>query len=258
MPGFAKTVDQKGTEPSANSIHSGFASGRSHCPACAGALSSSAPRHARMRRSPFRTTDNCLAERRTAPRERRGRSELPGSCEPSVLRLRLVERRVDLRNLRGLPRLVRAPAVVDAGLAAERQVEVAEAVAAVGADLLQRREQCLPLVVAAVERAVGRTDVDAAVPPEAGGSRDQLADDHVLLQTEQAVDLALDRGVGQHLRRLLEGGGGEERLGRQRGLGDAEDQRLVRRLLALGLADALVLALEDELVDQLAGQQLGV
>ena len=91
--------------------------------------------------------------------------------------------------------------------------------------------------------ASGRANVDAAaartarssMPPvllQTGRGRDQLADDHVLLQAEQPVDLALDRRVGQHLRRLLEGGGREERLGRERGLRDPEDQRLERRLLA--------------------------
>jgi hypothetical protein len=43
--------------------------------------------------------------------------------------------------------------------------------------------------------------------------RDQLADDHVLLQAEQAVDLALERRVGEHLGGLLEGGRRQERVG---------------------------------------------
>jgi hypothetical protein len=45
---------------------------------------------------------------------------------------------------------------------------------------------------------------------------------------------------------------------RERGLRDPEDQRLVRRLLALLLLDARVLLLEDDLVHELAGQELGV
>ena len=68
----------------------------------------------------------------TSARPRRSPAESPG--------LRLVERRVDLRYLLGLARLVRDAAVVDAGLAAEREVDAGEAVT-VGADLLERREQ---------------------------------------------------------------------------------------------------------------------
>ena len=87
-----------------------------------------------------------------------------------------------------------------------------------------------PRYAAAGTFSVGSISI-VAVPLEAGRRRDQLADDHVLLEAEQAVDLALDRRVGQHLRRLLEGGRREERLGRERRLRDPEDQRLEGRLL---------------------------
>src|SRR5437763_212767 len=109
-------------------------------------------------------------------------------------------------------------------------------------------------------RAVDRDYLARPVPLEARRRRDELPDDDVLLQAEQPVDLALDRRVGEHLRRLLEGGGGEERLRRERRLRDPENQRLEGRLLALLLAlgDARVLALEDDLVDELPRQQVGV
>ena len=74
----------------------------------------------------------------------------------------------------------------------------------------------------------GRLDLDRAVALEPGGRRDQLADDHVLLQAREAVDLALERRVGEHLRGLLEGGRRQERVRGQRGLGDAEDDLLER------------------------------
>ena len=46
------------------------------------------------------------------------------------------------------------------------------------------------------------------------------------------VDLAVDRGLGEHLGRLLERGGRDEDSGRERRLGDAEQQRLGDRRLA--------------------------
>ncbi len=63
---------------------------------------------------------------------------------------------------------------------------------------------------------------------------DQTADDDVFLQALQAVGLAGDRRFRQHLGRFLEGRGRDEGRGLQRGLGDAEQDRLaVGRLLAL-------------------------
>ena len=85
--------------------------------------------------------------------------------------------------------------------------------------------------IAAGQR-LGRLDLDPPVALEPRGGRDQLADDHVLLEAVEAVDLALERRVGEHLRRLLEGGRREERVGVQRGLGDAEDDLLGLRRLA--------------------------
>ena len=79
---------------------------------------------------------------------------------------------------------------------------------------------------------LGRLDLNPAVALETGRRRDQLADDDVLLEAVQAVDLALERRVGQHLRGLLEGGRGQERVGVQRGLRDPEDDLLGLRGLA--------------------------
>src|SRR4029079_6126087 len=44
----------------------------------------------------------------------------------------------------------------------------------------------------------GGLDRDRAVVLEAGRGRDQLADDHVLLETDKAVAFALESGVGEH------------------------------------------------------------
>jgi hypothetical protein len=67
--------------------------------------------------------------------------------------------------------------------------------------------------------------------------------------------LALDRGLGEHAGRLLEGGGRQPRVGRQRRLGDPhEDLAAVGRLAAL-VDDAAVLLGEALTVDQLPGQE---
>src|SRR6185503_2154342 len=109
----------------------------------------------------------------------------------------------------------------------ERRAEPAEALAVVQAKLggelvaLEQRD-----VVDAAGERLRRLDLDRAVALEARRRRDQLPDDDVLLQAGQAVDLALERGVGQHLGGLLEGGRRQERVRRQRRLGDAEDDLL--------------------------------
>src|SRR4029453_8275996 len=153
--------------------------------------------------------------------------EAPGLPRYGCSYLLVVERRVDLWDLLRLGRFLRLRLVVLRRLAAEVEPEAREvdAIAAVGVDLLERGQQGLALV-GLLRHPFGGPDVDRAVPLQPGGGRDQLPDDHVLLQAQQAVDLALDRGVGQHLRRLLEGGGREERLRRERRLRDPEDQRL--------------------------------
>src|SRR6478752_6307689 len=102
-----------------------------------------------------------------------------------------------------------------------------------------------------------RLDRDRAVMLEAGRGRDQLADDHVLLQANEFVPFALEGGVGEHLGRLLEGGCGKERFGRKRGLGDPEDD-----LLAFGSGTALFLdffvqPFEAAAILELPGQEAG-
>ena len=100
----------------------------------------------------------------------------------------------------------------------------------------------------------GRGDVLRRAAP----GRDQLADDHVLLEADQVVLGAVDGGLGEHPGRLLEGRGGEERRRVQRRLGDAEQDRLRRRGLAALGEDAVVDLLEVEAIDELGRQQLAV
>src|ERR1700751_946119 len=68
-------------------------------------------------------------------------------------------------------------------------------------------------------------EAHVAVVLHAGPSRNQAADDDVFLQAAQVIDSPLNGSFGQHTRRLLEGGGRDERLGRERSLRDAEQQR---------------------------------
>ena len=74
-----------------------------------------------------------------------------------------------------------------------------------------------------------------AVGIEAGAGGDQLADDDILLQAHQVVHLALDSGLGEDLGGLLEGGGGEEGVRGQRGLGNTHEKLGIGRFLQ-GLA----------------------
>src|SRR4051812_48974048 len=105
---------------------------------------------------------------------------------------------------------------------------------------------------------LGRLDLEAAVATETRGRRDQLPDDHVLLEAEQAIRLALERRVREDLGGLLERGGRQERVGRKRGLGDAEDDLLDRRLLLLRLVQIVVGRRNLVAVGELAGQVVGV
>src|SRR5436190_17758898 len=185
-----------------------------------------------------RKTSRKLRETVSGPANKTGAASRP---PPSQGRIRassglFVERRLDLGGLGRLERIVTVTAV-RLRLAAEVEAEGREVGSlAVRPDLLECGEQLLlgrrPLEGGG-RHVLARADLDRPVLLQPRRRRDQLPDDDVLLQAEQPVDLALDRGVGQHLRRLLEGGRRQEGLRRERGLRDAEDERLVRRRLLL-------------------------
>src|SRR5688572_13681071 len=85
-----------------------------------------------------------------------------------------------------------------------------------------------PLRGAAVAMLVRKATVDKACP-----RGDELADDHVLLQTEERVSCGTDRRARQHLDRMLERGSREERVCAQRSLGHTkQDFREPGRLFA--------------------------
>src|SRR3954453_13295503 len=137
----------------------------------------------------------------------------------------------------------------------ERRAEALEPLAVVETEL---RRQVVALeqadVVDPAGERLGRLDLDRAVALQARGRRDQLPDDHVLLQAREAVDLALERRVREDLGGLLEGGRRQERVRRQRRLRDPEDDLLrLGALLALRdhrVVDLAVLVAVDELPRQ--------
>src|SRR5690606_36306448 len=96
------------------------------------------------------------------------------------------------------------------------------------------------------------------VPVEARPRRDQLADDHVLLQADERVLLTGDRRACQHLDRVLEGRRRQEAVRAQGGLRDAEQHVLGARRRTTKLDDLLVDAPQQQLIDHLARQQFGV
>src|ERR671938_918341 len=130
---------------------------------------------------------------------------------PPRFALAFVERRVDLRGLLGFAGLetlwpLRRFVVGERRLTAEVEPEHRQVGPVAVRDLLERGEELLLRRRPGVGRdghLLARADLDRPVLLETGRGRDQLADDDVLLQSEQAVDLALDRGVRKDLRSLL-------------------------------------------------------
>src|ERR1700674_2302514 len=93
---------------------------------------------------------------------------------------------------------------------------------------------------------------------EAGPGGDQLADDHVLLQATEPVDLSRDRRLGQDAGRLLEGCRRQPARRVERGLDQAEQHGLGHRRVAAFCQDLRIGFLVLPLGDDFARQQVGV
>src|SRR5499427_8839037 len=93
---------------------------------------------------------------------------------------------------------------------------------------------------------------------ETGASRNQAAHDDVFLEAAEIVHLAGNGSFGEHTRGLLEAGGGDERVGRERRLGDAQEQRTARGRPATAFDGFIVFLAEAELVHLLFEEEVGV
>ena len=71
-----------------------------------------------------------------------------------------------------------------------------------------------------------RAELDITVSLHAGSGRNQLADDNVLLRSDQRIDLSADRGIRQNPCRLLERSCRQERIRRKGRLCNTEDDAL--------------------------------
>src|SRR5438270_4848998 len=103
-----------------------------------------------------------------------------------------------------------------------------------------------------------RRQAHVAIVFHAGAGRNKPADDDVLLEPAQVIDRALNRSFGEHARGLLEGGGRDEAIGGERGLGNSQEQRTAGSRFAAQGDYALVLFAEVELIRLLFQQEGGV
>src|SRR5579863_4165010 len=101
-------------------------------------------------------------------------------------------------------------------------------------------------------------EAHVAVILHAGAGWDQASHDDVFFEAAQVVDRALDGGFGKHARGLLERRRRNERVGRQRRFGDAQQQRASGGWFAAFFDDAIVFLAEVELVELLLEQERGV
>src|SRR5712664_349170 len=103
-----------------------------------------------------------------------------------------------------------------------------------------------------------RQQLNAAVVLETGARGDEAAHDDVFLEATEIIDLAGDGRFGEDAGGLLEARGGDERIGRERGLGDTEEERTARCGAAAIGDDAIVLLAEAELVHLLLKEERGI
>src|SRR6478672_110575 len=143
IPGLAN-CSQKGTEPSAKSIHTGFVGGSVQAAPVAASGAAGRAEAVRPATASSRSRETLFTRPTLSSRKKEARP----SAAPPLYVLALVQRGVDLGDLLGLHLFVGRVLLAEVGGAAEIEPEAGEAraVAAVAADLLERREQGLALV----------------------------------------------------------------------------------------------------------------
>src|SRR6476619_2466472 len=108
------------------------------------------------------------------------------------------------------------------------------------------------------ERVALACDLAQPVHHRTGSRRDQAADNDVLLEAFERVHLAVDRGFGEYARGLLERRCRDERARLQRGLGDAEQNRMADGRLLTVVLRARIELIKLDPVDLLALDQVGL
>src|ERR1700674_1731751 len=103
-----------------------------------------------------------------------------------------------------------------------------------------------------------RQQLNTAVVLEARTGRDEAAHDDVFLEAAEIVHFAGDGRFGEDAGGLLESGGGDERVGRKRRLGDAQEKRTARCGAAAIGDHAIVFLAEAELVHLLFEDEGGL
>src|SRR6266404_725076 len=103
-----------------------------------------------------------------------------------------------------------------------------------------------------------RQQLNAAVVLEARSSGNETAPDDVFFQAAEVIHLAGNRRFRKDAGGLLEAGGGDERVRRERRLGDTKEQRAARCGAATVSDHAIVLFAEAELVHLLLEEERGV
>ena len=102
-------------------------------------------------------------------------------------------------------------------------------------------------------------ELDLAHRREASAGRDEVTHDHVFLEAAQVIDLAQRGRFGQDAGGVLEGRRGDEAVGFERSLGDAEQHRQSLRPACRPVSRrAAFSSLEIELVDLVAPEERGV
>src|SRR5215472_5213399 len=103
-----------------------------------------------------------------------------------------------------------------------------------------------------------RQQLNVAVVLETCTGGNEAAHNDVFLEAAEIVHLAGDGRFGKHARGFLEAGRGDKRIGRQRRLGDPEQQRPAGSRTAAALDGFVILLAEPEFIHLLLEEEVGI